>query len=154
MDPKRHRNPRVFDPSRYMSDFATSSESTQNADASQRDHFSFGAGRRVCQGMHLVDRSMFQVIARLMWAFEFSKAVDDDGKEIEVDQNDWVGGFLVQARPFPLRIKPRSEKRVQVLREKWKECLPMLDEDMQWKEVPEGMPYTSYAAASGLKGEQ
>lgn len=144
MDPNRHPNPRVFDPSRYMNDFAGSSESAQSADVSKRDHFTFGAGRRICEGMHVVDRSMFLAIARLMWAFDFSTAVDDDGNEIIPDQDNLVGGFLVQPHPFPVKITPRSELRAAKVREAWGECLALLDEEEQWKEVPAGMPFTTY----------
>lgn len=51
MDENRFKNPRVFDPSRYEGDKQTSAEAAMNSDPSQRDHFVFGAGRRVCQGM-------------------------------------------------------------------------------------------------------
>lgn len=143
MDAERHPNPRVFDPDRYIHDFASSTESAQQADATKRDHFSFGAGRRICEGMHVVDRSMFLVIARLMWAFKFEKAIDEvTGQEITPDQDDLVGGFLMQPRPFRLKITPRSEKKAETVREKWGECLGLLDEGGQWRSVPEGMPFT------------
>ncbi|GAB1318300.1 Fumitremorgin C synthase [Madurella fahalii] len=144
MNPHRHPNPRVFDPSRYMNDFAGSSESAQSADVSKRDHFTFGAGRRICEGMHVVDRSMFLAIARLVWAFDFSTAVDEDGNEIIPNQDDLIGGFLMQPRPFPLKITPRSELRAAKVREAWGECMALLDEEEQWKEVPAGMPFTTY----------
>lgn len=152
MDPKRHENPRVFNPERYMHDTAWSTESAQSADAADRDHFTFGAGRRICQGMHVVDRSMFLVIARLMWAFEFSKAVDENGNEVVPDQDDLVGGFLVQPRAFPVTIRPRDEKRAERVREAWDECKSLLDEEMQWREVPAGMPFTMFEPGEG-KGE-
>ncbi|KAK4183906.1 O-methylsterigmatocystin oxidoreductase [Podospora australis] len=151
MDPRRHPDPRAFKPERYMYDFASSTDSAQNPDATKRDHFTFGAGRRVCQGMHVVDRGMFLVITRLMWAFEFSRGKDGEGKEVMPDQDDLVGGFLVQPRPFPVTIKPRSEERAKKVREAWEKCRALLDEDEQWREVPEGMPFTRFEP--GGKGE-
>lgn len=143
MDAERHPNPRVFDPDWYIHDFASSTESAQQADATKRDHFSFGAGRRICEGMHVVGRSMFLVIARLMFAFKFEKAIDEvTGQEITPDQDDLVGGFLMQPRPFMLKITPRSEKKAATVRENWGECLGLLDEGGQWRSVPEGMPFT------------
>jgi cytochrome P450 len=144
MDPWRYPNPRAFDPARYLHDSTSSAESAQNRDVSQRDHFTFGAGRRVCEGMHVVDRSMFLVIARLMWAFDISKAVNADGVEITPDQDDLVGGFLMQPRPFPVKIKPRSEWRAAKVREAWASCQALLDQGQQWKQVPEGIPFTMY----------
>ncbi|KAK4034937.1 O-methylsterigmatocystin oxidoreductase [Parachaetomium inaequale] len=142
MDPRRYANPRAFDPSRYMDDLTTSNESAQNPDASKRDHFGFGAGRRICQGMHVADRTLFLFIARLMWAFDISKAVDGNGNVLTPDQDDLVGGFLMQPRPFPVKITPRSESRAAAVREAWAECQELLDEDQQWKKAPEGMPFT------------
>jgi cytochrome P450 len=44
MDPKRHPNPREFDPSRYATDFQTAGEAAANPDVSKRDHFTLGTG--------------------------------------------------------------------------------------------------------------
>lgn len=52
-DPERYENPRVFDPSRFLGDETTAAESAASNDVSKRDHFSFGAGRRICPGMLL-----------------------------------------------------------------------------------------------------
>ncbi|KAK1703590.1 cytochrome P450 [Colletotrichum lupini] len=47
MDENRFENPRAFDPSRYEGDEQNSFESAMNGDASKRDHYVFGAGRRL-----------------------------------------------------------------------------------------------------------
>lgn len=141
MDANRFKNPRAFDPSRYEGDNQTSAEAAMNPDPSQRDHFVFGAGRRVCQGMHIADRSLFLSISRLLWAFDFEKAIDDQGREIVPDENDLFGGFLVQPSPFPAKITPRSEKHAQAIRQEWNECQTLLDGSKQWKEVPKGMVF-------------
>lgn len=141
MDENRFKNPRVFDPSRYENDHQTSAEAAMNSDPSQRDHFVFGGGRRVCQGMHIADRSLFLSISRLLWAFNFEKAVDDQGREIVPNQDDVTEGFLVQPLPFPAKITPRSEKHVQAIRDEWEGCQALLDETKQWKEVPKGMVF-------------
>lgn len=139
MDEKRFKNPRAFDPLRYEGDNQTSAEAAMNSDPNQRDHFVFGAGRRVCQGMHIADRSLFLSISRLLWAFNFEKAVDAQGREIVPDENDLTEGLLVQPHPFPAKITPRSEKHVQAIRKEWEGCQTLLDESKQWKEVPKGM---------------
>lgn len=142
MDEKRYKNPRVFDPDRYMDDTTTSSESAMGPDPTKRDHFSFGAGRRICEGMHLVDRTMFLFISRLVWAFDLLPAKDAKGNDVIPDQNDLLGNFLRRPRPFPLEVKPRSEARAAALRQAWKEAQELLDKDQQWKVIPEGMPFT------------
>ncbi|KUI59392.1 Fumitremorgin C synthase [Cytospora mali] len=146
MDSKRFTNPRAFDPSRYEGDHQNSSEAAMNGDASKRDHFVFGAGRRLCQGMHIADRSLFLGISRLLWAFNLERAVDANGQEIVPNADDLTQGFLVQPKPFPAKITPRSERHAELVKKEWEDCQVFLDEDKQWREVPKGMVFHSYVA--------
>lgn len=150
MDEDRFENPRAFNPTRYEGDDQNSFESAMNGEPSKRDHYVFGAGRRLCQGMHIADRSLFLSISRLLWAFKFDKAVDGQGAEIVPDADDITNGFLVQPRPFPTNITPRSEAHAQLIRKEWEAAQGLLDESKQWKEVPRGMVFESLLP-SGLK---
>lgn len=149
MDSKRFTNPRAFDPSRYLGDNQTSAEAAMNGDASKRDQFVFGAGRRVCQGMHIADRSLFLSIARLLWAFNLEKAVDERGEDIVPDPDELSQGLLVHPKSFPARITPRSERHAELVRKEWEDCQAFLDDEKQWKEVPKGMVFHSQVA--GMK---
>ncbi|KAL1865421.1 hypothetical protein VTK73DRAFT_5265 [Phialemonium thermophilum] len=145
MDPKRHPNPRKFDPTRWAHDTQTSAEAALNADATKRDHFVFGAGRRLCQGMHIADRSLFLAISRLLWAFDFRRAVDEKtGQEIVPDMDDITEGLFVLPKPFPANIVPRSEAKAARVREEWAKMEELLDADLQWKSVPEGLIWKDY----------
>ncbi|GJC81543.1 cytochrome P450 monooxygenase yanC [Colletotrichum liriopes] len=151
MDENRFDDPRAFNPSRYVGDDQNSFESATNGNPSKRDHYVFGAGRRLCQGMHIADRSLFLSISRLLWAFNFDKAVDGQGGQVVPDADDLTGGALVQPRPFPAKITPRSEAHAQLVRKEWEASQALLDEDKQWKEVPHGMVFESLVS-SDLKG--
>ena len=144
MDPKRHTDPNTFDPLRYINDIRTLAEGAMDSDSTKRDFFIFGAGRRVCQGMHVAERSLFISMARLLWAFKFEKVTDENGKEITPDRYDIIEGVIAQPRPFPVKITPRSATRVEIVQEAWKACQTFLDESYQWKEVPEGKVYGEY----------
>ncbi|GKT82454.1 cytochrome P450 [Colletotrichum tofieldiae] len=37
---------------------------------SERDHYSYGAGRRICVGFHLAERTQWRIIAQILWAFK------------------------------------------------------------------------------------
>lgn len=139
-DPQRHPNPRKFEPMRYIDDRQTSIDAANNPDPTQRDHFVFGAGRRRCQGMHIADRSIYLAISRLLWAFDFRRAMDADTKqEVVPDMDDLVDGMMCFPSPFQANIVPRSAYKAQCVREEWAEVAKLLDEEMQWKMVPEGL---------------
>jgi cytochrome P450 len=116
MDPARHPNPRKFDPDRYASDTLSLAESTTQADVSKRDTFIFGAGRRSCQGIHLAEASLFLAISRLMWAFDITPVKDEKGADVLPDPEDYIEGLVIGPKPFPVDIRPRSSRRVEVLK--------------------------------------
>ncbi|KAI5927645.1 cytochrome P450 [Camillea tinctor] len=139
-DPKRHQNPRMFDPSRWRHDNQTSAEAATNSDVTKRDHFVYGAGRRLCQGMHIADRSLFLAIARLLWAFNFNRVFDEQsGQEIIPDMENLTEGLFVCPEPFKADIVPRDADKAARIREEWAKTAELLDGDMQWKAYPEGL---------------
>ena len=144
MDPDRNPDPRRFDPSRFSSDASSSEFASATAgDPSKRNNYIFGAGRRLCQGMHIAERSLFLAISRMVWAFEFQRPVNAlTGEEKPLpDIDDLVGGVTVKPADFEVVIKPRSEEKTRIIREMWRECEEgLLDgTTKQWKQVPEGM---------------
>lgn len=144
MDPDRHPDPRRFNPARYADDNQTAAEAANNSDPSKRDHFVFGAGRRLCQGMHIAERSLFLAIARLLWCFDFQTARDADGNEIIPDAEDLTEGMLVQPKPFPARIVPRDSGKAARIMMEWSCMEDLLDKDLQWKVLPEGMIWKTH----------
>ncbi|TGJ85544.1 hypothetical protein E0Z10_g3187 [Xylaria hypoxylon] len=139
-DPKRHPIPWRFEPMRYIDDRQTSIDASNNSDATKRDHFVFGAGRRKCQGMHIADRSIFLAISRLLWAFDFNRAVDPKtGEEIIPDMNDLAEGIMTLPNPFASIIQPRSSRKAAIIEEKWVEVSRSLNKEQQWEVVPEGL---------------
>ncbi|RYC66039.1 hypothetical protein CHU98_g182 [Xylaria longipes] len=108
-DPTRHPDRRRFEPLRYIDDHQTSVDAANNPDATKRDHFVFGAGRRRCQGMHIADRSIFLAISRLLWAFDFKRAVDSQTNEEKIpDMDDLADRIMSLPNPFPADIVPRN----------------------------------------------
>ncbi|KAF3003711.1 hypothetical protein E8E13_009112 [Curvularia kusanoi] len=150
MDPKRHPDPRRFDPARYINDTQTAAEAANNPDASKRDHFVFGAGRRLCQGMHIGERSLFLAMSRLLWAFDFHKVVGADGKEVVPDANDLTEGLFVLPKAFPAKIVPRDIERVKTIKSEWNKMEDLLDSTLQWKTLPEGMIWRKYEQTGSI----
>lgn len=140
MDPARYPEQRKFNPDRYQHDLKTAYCSAVDPDVSERDHFTFGAGRRICQGMHLAERSLFLGISRLLWGFDTEPAVNTDGVQIIPDPEKYTQGFLVMPEPFQTKITPRSEKKADRVRQEWHNAQRQLDPvTQQWMEIPQGM---------------
>jgi hypothetical protein len=152
MDPIRHPRPRVFDPSRYEADLQTAAESASNSDPSKRDHFGFGAGRRICQGMHIAEKTLFLAISRLLWAFNFEKARDEAGMEITPDIDDIHMGAAVCPAPFPAKITPRSNMHSNVIRQEWARAQDLLDVNGQWKNAPKSAIFTTHSPVEEKSG--
>jgi hypothetical protein len=86
-------------------------------DPNKRDHVSYGAGRRICPGMHLAEKSLYLNISRILWGFNIRKR-RVDGKE--VDSNDkMVPGWMTIPQPFECDITIRSPKHAQLIEEIW-----------------------------------
>jgi cytochrome P450 len=81
-------------------------------------HFSsFGFGRRICPGMHIAERSLNLLTARVAWACDWTKARDEQGKEVEYSEYDYVDGFNVQPNPFPFEMKIREAGKLKIIQE-------------------------------------
>ncbi|KIX09210.1 uncharacterized protein Z518_00289 [Rhinocladiella mackenziei CBS 650.93] len=99
-DPNLFPNPREFDPSRHSPDLSFS-ESASASDYRQRDNWTFGAGRRICPGIHVAERTLFLATARLLWTFTIQKARESDGREIDVDRDEVTQSIAARPVPFP-----------------------------------------------------
>lgn len=113
-DETRFANPDVFDPDHYKGQTALAPELAAAADYDTRDHYGYGTGRRICPGIHVAERNLFMAIAKIIWAFDISPAMGEDGKPVAPDVDPQTGyseGFLVCAKDFGCRITVRSEKR-------------------------------------------
>ena len=138
MDPERHPSPRTFDPERYINDYQSLADAAANPDPSKRDQFTFGAGRRICPGIHVAERSLFLGMSRMLWAFDIEPQVDERGNKILPDPEKLTQGFVCMPEEFPVIIKPRSKERAEKVVKEWvdaqRECLD--PETKQWRRAP------------------
>ena len=80
----------------------TAAEAAATPNPLDRDHYSYGGGRRICPGMHVAERSLFINLARLLWGFDIKLAKDEMGNDIPVDPTfkGMLEGATATPRPF------------------------------------------------------
>jgi cytochrome P450 len=116
MNPELHANPEKFDPSRYLNHPLPAADYFNVANPYDRDHWTYGGGRRICPGVHVAERSLYINIVRVLWGFNISKKKGPNGELIE-PETEMVRGFLSVPKRFECEIRPRSAKHAQVIRE-------------------------------------
>ncbi|KAH6613899.1 hypothetical protein C7974DRAFT_404013 [Boeremia exigua] len=100
MDPKRHPDPRHIKSARDLNDHQTAAEVANSLDASERDYFVFGAGRRLCQGMHLGKWLLILATSQLLWRFGVRQVVGFDDNDISTDAGALTKGMVVLPQVF------------------------------------------------------
>jgi hypothetical protein len=113
-DENRWEKPEDFMPERFERHPKLASQYT--SDGPDRDHFGYGAGRRVCPGIHVAERNLFIGISKLLWAFNFQKKGIGHGK---VESSI---GFLQCVRDYECEIKVRSDTRAETIRRELQEA--------------------------------
>ena len=108
-------------PERYLGHPLKAGAYAAHPDPYERDHFSFGAGRRICPGMHLAENSLFITLAKLAWAYEILPPTGPDGKEEPIDVSDaaYEDGANTVPKMYKVRFSVRNAQREKVLQEEW-----------------------------------
>ncbi|KAL9047336.1 MAG: hypothetical protein Q9214_000063 [Letrouitia sp. 1 TL-2023] len=112
MDEKQYGNPAAFIPERFAEHSKLAPEYAAG-DWEKRDHYGYGAGRRICPGIHLAERNMFLSIAKLLWAFNFEEQIGIDGQSLTNDSDPVTGyhqGFLYCPKPYGCKPVVRSDR--------------------------------------------
>lgn len=120
-DPERFPHPFHFKPERYLNHPHRSAVYAAGGDILARDHFTFGAGRRICPGIHLAENGLFLAVANIIWAYEFKLPLDDQGEEIPLDITDegFMEGAIRVPKQYTVRILERNAARSRLIRSEW-----------------------------------
>lgn len=106
----RFEDPAAYNPDHYLDHPKLAPEYAMSADYESRDHYAYGAGRRICPGMHLAERTQWRFLAAILWAFEVRPVGN-----IDLD-HAFEDGFFHYPLPYKAEFVPRSEQHVQTIR--------------------------------------
>ncbi|OIW32570.1 putative cytochrome P450 oxidoreductase [Coniochaeta ligniaria NRRL 30616] len=126
-DPKQYPQPEEFNPDRYLNHPKLANEYAVSPDYNNRDdclhHYGYGAGRRMCPGLHLAERNMWRIVAKLIWAFDITEPIDDKtGNSIPLDEEAFTSAILTCPLPFNVRLTPRSNEHLAVVQKELAEA--------------------------------
>ncbi|KAL1721921.1 cytochrome P450 [Schizophyllum commune] len=108
-----------FNPDRYILTEHGTKPGVDDSDF--KASFVFGTGRRICPGMHLAPTTAILATMKLLWAFEFSPAVDPaTGKEIPLDVHAHHGGIAAGPPRYKCDIHCRSPARAEKIKNAFK----------------------------------
>lgn len=110
-NPTLFPDPDAFVPERYLAP-------ADEAAARRRDprNYVFGFGRRRCPGMHLIEQSLWIVMASMVATLDIVKARDAAGCEVEPEVQ-FDNAVFRTPRPFRCDIRPRSKQALRIVRQ-------------------------------------
>jgi cytochrome P450 len=85
--------------------------SVRNTSTFDVERYIWGAGRRICPGMHLAENSLWLAIAKIIWAYKIEPGIGQPkGGSSANDFGDsaYEEGRITIPKVFPLRFLPRS----------------------------------------------
>lgn len=89
-DPSLYADPEQFCPERHVHGDESNEKSGSNHSkaAVGLERYVWGAGRRICPGMHLAENTLFVILPSILWAFYVRPELNSDGTDMEVDVSD------------------------------------------------------------------
>lgn len=125
----QYENSDAYNPDRYLGHPRMAMDYAGSGDYENRDHYAYGAGRRICAGINLAERTQWRMIARLLWGFTIEPGVDEKtGETMKIDPDDYEEGLVSNPRPYSLKITPRSEKHAELIRTEFESVQDYLKE--------------------------
>ncbi|KAI9836280.1 MAG: hypothetical protein M1819_001617 [Sarea resinae] len=105
-----------FNPDRFLDHPKLANDYAVGPDWAKRDHYGYGAGRRMCPGIHLAERNMWRITAKLLWAFDIAPALDPVTKQpVELDEHAYTSAILTRPMPYRIRVSPRSDAHMRAI---------------------------------------
>ncbi|THH32131.1 hypothetical protein EUX98_g2072 [Antrodiella citrinella] len=104
-DERRYPDAHAFSPERYIDDHLSCADSAKLSNVMERDHWTFGAGRRICPGMAVAERELWLAISRILWSFTVHEMPNEP-----ISLEEYEGQSGRTPKPFRVRLIPRHDR--------------------------------------------
>jgi phenylacetate 2-hydroxylase len=94
----------TFNPERWLSDL----DPPQEIQASGIQHFSFGAGSRMCSGQFIASRLLYTALVRVICSFKIVASEVEPPNTDYVDYNQLKSALVAIPRDFKVKLIPRD----------------------------------------------
>nr|GAT55589.1 cytochrome P450 [Mycena chlorophos] len=109
-DETRYPDSYTFNPDRYLGDTLASSASSKLRDPMARDHWAFGAGRRICPGFAIAEREIWLAVSGLLWTYTFHQVPNEP-----ISLAEYEGSSGRTPLPFKIQLKLRHPRAREVM---------------------------------------
>ncbi|KAJ7062710.1 cytochrome P450 [Mycena amicta] len=107
---ERYPDSYTFNPDRYIGDNLSSSASSKLSDPMLRDHWAFGAGRRICPGFTIAEREIWLAASGLLWAYTFHCV-----PEAPISLQEYEGASGRTPLPFKMKLTVRHRRAREII---------------------------------------
>ncbi|RDW71437.1 hypothetical protein BP6252_08000 [Coleophoma cylindrospora] len=109
-------DPETFRPERWL----VPTWPSFKAGTGLKGYHQFGHGRRVCQGVDIVEQELFLGMGGLAWAFHIGKSRDANGNEVAPPLDDYTSLLIAKPEHFEFDMKVRSLGKKAMIEKAWK----------------------------------
>ncbi|KAI0185481.1 cytochrome P450 [Xylaria flabelliformis] len=131
-----YEEPEKFDPERFLRHpfgmrLDKAHDPARMEASSTRVNYDFGAGRRICPGMHLAKLNLLLGLAKIVWAFEI---LPPEGKEIDLSiETGLIQGTALHPKDFDVVFKLRDEHFKKDIMEHYSQAYEVEAEVFGWR---------------------
>ena len=116
-DPEMYPDPEEFNPDRWLNPIYPTYKAPLSAYPTIINHHQFGYGRRICQGMELVNAELITACASIAWSLDLTKVGD-----AKPDPKGYTSLLITKPEPFDFDLKPRSEAKAEQIYSMWRKA--------------------------------
>lgn len=121
-DPNRYQDPKTYNPDRWLNEKSSNFKAPLTEHPRLKGHHIFGRGKRVCPGQDLAEAELFVFCGNMLKYFTLSPALNQEGKPVWPNPDNWTTDVIGGPLPFDCQIKIRDEAKLDIVKKLYSEA--------------------------------